>query len=33
VHSPTKHHGGDTAMSVCSLSMGRVPDNSQWILF
>jgi hypothetical protein len=25
--------GGDTAKSVCSLSRGRVPDSSPWILF
>jgi hypothetical protein len=33
VHSPALRHGGDTAKSVCSLSRGRVPDSSQWILF
>jgi hypothetical protein len=33
VHSPALHHGGDTAKSVCSLSRGRVPDSSPWILF
>ncbi len=27
------HHGGDTAKSVSSLSRGRVPDGSSWILF
>ncbi len=27
VHSPSLHHGGDTAKSVCSLSRGRVPDS------
>ncbi len=32
VHSPALHHGGDTAKSVCSLSMGRVPDSSPWIV-
>ncbi len=32
-HSPALHHGGDTTKSVCSLSMGRVPDSSPWILF
>ncbi len=33
VHSPALPHGGDTAKSVCSLSRGRVPDSSPWILF
>ncbi len=33
VHSPALHHGGDTAKSVCSLSRGRVPDSSLWIVF
>ncbi len=33
VHSPAIHHGGDTAKSVSSLSRGRVPDSSLWILF
>jgi hypothetical protein len=33
VHSPALHHGGDTAKSVCSLSRGRVPDSSPWIVF
>ncbi len=33
VHSPALHHGGDTTKSVCSLSRGRVPDSSPWILF
>ncbi len=33
VHSPALCHGGDTAKSVCSLSRGRVPDSSPWILF
>jgi hypothetical protein len=33
VHSPVLRHGGDTAKSVCSLSRGRVPDSSPWILF
>ncbi len=33
VHSPALHHRGDTAKSVCSLSRGRVPDSSPWILF
>jgi hypothetical protein len=33
VHSPALHHGGDTAKSVYSLSRGRVPDSSPWILF
>jgi hypothetical protein len=33
VHSPALRHGGDTAKSVSSLSRGRVPDSSQWILF
>ncbi len=33
VHSPALHHGGDTAMSVFSLSRGRVPDSSPWIVF
>ncbi len=33
VHSQVLHHGGDTAKSVCSLSRGRVPDSSPWIVF
>jgi hypothetical protein len=33
VHSPVLRHGGDTAKSVSSLSRGRVPDSSPWILF
>jgi hypothetical protein len=33
VNSPVLHHGGDTAKSVSSLSKGRVPDSSPWILF
>jgi hypothetical protein len=33
VHSPVLHHGGDTAKSVSSLSPGRVPDSSPWIVF
>ncbi len=33
VHSPALHHGGDTAKSVYSLSRGKVPDSSPWILF
>ncbi len=33
VHSPALHHGGDTAKSVSSLSRGRVPASSPWILF
>jgi hypothetical protein len=33
VHSPALHHGGDTAKSVSSLSRGKVPDSSPWILF
>ncbi len=33
VHSPALHHGGDTAKSVSSLSRGRVPDSSLWIVF
>ncbi len=33
MHSPALHHGGDTAKSVSSLSRGRVPDSSPWILF
>ncbi len=33
VHSPALHHGGDTVKSVSSLSRGRVPDSSPWILF
>jgi hypothetical protein len=33
VHSPALHHGGDIAKSVSSLSRGRVPDSSPWILF
>ncbi len=28
-----RHHGGDTAKSVCSPSRGRVPDSSPWIVF
>jgi hypothetical protein len=27
------HHGGDTVKSVSSLSRGRVPDSSPWIVF
>ncbi len=33
VCSPALRHGGDTAKSVSSLSRGRVPDSSPWILF
>ncbi len=33
VHSPALHHEGDTSKSVCSLSRGRVPDSSPWIVF
>ncbi len=33
VHSPVLHHGVYTAKSVSSLSRGRVPDSSLWILF
>jgi hypothetical protein len=33
VHSPVLRHGGDTAKSVSSLSRGRVPDSSPWIVF
>jgi hypothetical protein len=33
VHLPVLHHMGDTAKSVCSLSRGRVPDRSPWIVF
>jgi hypothetical protein len=33
VHSPALHHGGEAAKSVCSLSRGRVPDSSPWIVF
>ncbi len=33
VHSPALRHGVDTAKSVCSLSRGRVPDSSPWIVF
>jgi hypothetical protein len=33
VHSPVLCHEGDTAKSVSSLSRGRVPDSSPWILF
>jgi hypothetical protein len=33
VHSPALRHGGDTAKSVSSLSRGRVPDSSPWIVF
>ncbi len=32
VYSPALRHGGDTAKSVSSLSRGRVPDSSPWIL-
>jgi hypothetical protein len=32
VHSPALRHGVDTAKSVSSLSSGRVPDSSPWIL-
>jgi hypothetical protein len=33
VYSPALRHGSDTAKSVSSLSRGRVPDSSPWILF
>ncbi len=33
VHSPALRYGGDTAKSVCSLSRGRAPDSSQWIVY
>jgi hypothetical protein len=33
VHSPALRHGGDTAKSVFSLSRGRVPDSSPWIVY
>ncbi len=33
VHSPVLQHGGDTTKTVSSLSKGRVPDSSPWILF
>ncbi len=33
VHSPALRNGGDTAKSVSSLSRGRVPDSSPWIVF
>jgi hypothetical protein len=33
VHSPALCHGGDTAKSVSSLSRGRVPDSSPFIVF
>ncbi len=33
VHSPALRHVGDTSKSVSSLSRGRVPDSSPWILF
>ncbi len=33
VHLPALRHGGDTAKSVSSLSTGRIPDSSPWILF
>ncbi len=33
VHSPALRHGSDTAKSVSSLSRGRVPDSSPWIVF
>ncbi len=32
-HGTALRHGGDTAKSVSSLSRGRVPDNSPWIVF
>ena len=33
VHSLALHHGGDTAKSISSLSRGRVPDSSSWIVY
>jgi hypothetical protein len=33
VHSPALRHVGDATKSVCSLSRGRVPDSSPWIVF
>jgi hypothetical protein len=33
MHSPALRHGGDSAKSFCSLSRGRVPDSSPWIVF
>ncbi len=33
VHSPALRHGGDTDESVSSLSRGKVPDSSPWIVF
>jgi hypothetical protein len=33
VHSPALRHGGDAAKSVFSLSRGRIPDSSPWIVF
>jgi hypothetical protein len=32
VHSPALRHGGDTTKSICSVSRGRVPDSSPWIV-
>ncbi len=32
-HSPALRHGDDTAKSVSSLSRGRVPHSSPWIVF
>jgi hypothetical protein len=33
VNSPALRHGGDAAKIVFSLSRGRVPDSSPWIVF
>ncbi len=33
VHLPALCYGGDAAKSVCSISRGRVPDSSPWIVF
>ena len=33
MHCPALHHGGATAKSVCSISRGRDPESSPWIVF
>ncbi len=33
VHCPVLRHGGATAKSVCSISRGRDPESSSWIVF